>query len=297
MFRYLTILIISVSLTLLIFSSVLSKDSRGLDRNTTSTIKTHYDKDGNIVVNTVSRRFTFTEYLTENVFVPEQYRTLLLLEEFNSERNLRMEGEQSKVKVEAWIGKDANPTDKLWTIEQEGSEGSRYNRFYKITNRGCCGAEDTYLYFNFQSGQKIFTSNIELSEIEVPNTHVSLVRYAGFHSREASIAPAESGKYKDIVGIFQYGSESKVLGRLLLRTSLNETLGSPKIKFLYQKKLTETSPLMLWGADKKNDKSSLSDFSIILSYDTLQDIIIPVANDTLDIGRATIPKSFSLESL
>src|SRR6185503_18156801 len=118
MFRFLTIGILLVSLTVLIFSSVLSKDTRGVDRSTTSTIKTHYDKDGNIVVNRVIRRFTFTEYLTENVLVPEQYRTLLLLEEFNSERNLRMEGEQSKVKVEAWIGKDANPTEKLWTIEQ-----------------------------------------------------------------------------------------------------------------------------------------------------------------------------------
>jgi len=70
--------------------------------------------------------------------------------------------------------------------------------------------------------------------------------------------------------------------------------GTPKIQMLYGQKLTDSSPLELWGANKKADKSSLSGFSMVFSYGRNIRIVIPVSGDTLDLTRARTHPTFAL---
>jgi hypothetical protein len=280
-------------------ASVQGQDHKGLERTATSEIVTRTDKEKGIITTTTNRRFTFTDVYPDNIASDEQFRTLLLLEAFRSERILRAEGQQGSVTVDAWIGKDDSPGEKLWTIQQEGDEGAVADRFYRITKHGCCGAEDTFVFFNIMSGVKVFTSTGQLFQIEVPNTSNSLKRYVAYRSDMASIQYPESNNRKNLAGVLEYGSEAKVLARVMIRFKGNrEDTGTPKIQMLYRQKFTDSSPLELWGANKKNDKSSLSGFSIVLSYNRNDRIVIPVMNDTLQITRAGTPRfTLSLEAV
>jgi len=280
-------------------ASIRAQDHKGLERTATSEIVTRTDKEKGIITTTTNRRFTFTDVYPDNIASDEQFRTLLLLEEFRSERILRAEGQQGSVTVEAWIGKDDSPGEKLWTIQQEGDEGAVTDRFYRITKHGCCGAEDTFVFFNIMSGVKVFTSTGQLFQMEVPNTSNSLKRYVAYRSDMASIPYPESNNRNSLAGVLEYGSEARVLARVMIRFKGNrEDTGTPKIQMLYRQKFTDSSPLELWGASKKNDKSSLSGFSIVLSYNRNDRIVIPVMNDTLQITRAGTPRfTLSLEAV
>jgi hypothetical protein len=269
----------------------------GIDRKATSSIATRIDKEKGVVISTTNRRFTFTRVYPDNV--PEsQIRTLVILEEFRSERILEAEGQQGSVTAQAWIGNNASPNEKLWSIDQEGDEAAVDGRFYKVTKHGCCGAEDTYVFFNIMTGVKAFTSTGPLFQIDVPNTHSNaLKRYVAFRSDMASIPFPESKDTEKLAGVLEYGSESKVLARVSIRfVGERQDMGTPKIATMYRQKLMDTSPLELWGADKKNDPSSLSGFSIVLSYNRSIRIIIPVSNDAPDVTRARTHPMFALSS-
>jgi hypothetical protein len=276
-------------------TSIPGQNHKGLERTTSSEVATRTDKEKGIIVTTTNRRFTFADVYPDNLVSDENFRTLLLLEEFRSERILRAEGQQGTVTVQAWIGKDDSPREKLWTINQEGDEGAIADRFYRVTRHGCCGAEDTYVLFNIMNGAKVFTSTAPLFQIDVPNTSNALKRYVAYLSDMASIPYPESNNTQTLAGVVEYGSESKVLGRVMIRFKGNsEDTGTPKIQMLYRQKLADSSPLELWGADKKNDRSSLSAFSIVLSYTRNNRIVIPVSNDALQIARTPLNPTFAL---
>src|SRR5262249_11973594 len=157
------------------------------------------------------------------------------------------EGQLGDVTVQAWLGQDASPGEKLWTIKQEGDDGAVNDRFYRVTKHGCCGAEDAYVFFNIISGARVFTSTAQLFQIDVPNTRSGLTRYVAYHSDMASIQFEGSGDRQNLAGIIEYGSESKVVARVMIRfTGQRQDTGTPKIQMLYRQKLTDSSPLELW---------------------------------------------------
>lgn len=274
---------------------VLGQERKGLERTATSAIRTYVNSDGDLVAETVNRRFSFSTFYAENLFSKEHFRTLLLLEEFKSTRRIFAGQMQGTVRVEAWIGKDASPQNKLWTIEQSGDAGEVADRFYKVTKYGCCANISTDVYFSLGSGKKLYTTNTGLFEIVVPSTSVTLARYVAFHSPDAIVPPTEPQSAGTQAGVIQYGSETSVLQKVILR--FKGDIGPPRVRMLYKEKLVESQPLMLSGADKKNDKTSLSDFSVVLLFHDLRKVIIPVKNDQLLISAATVPQGYRLEAV
>lgn len=275
----------------------LAQQTSGVNRTATSTITTRNDKERGVIVQITNRRFTFTHYYPDKLGADEQFPTIMLLEEFTSERSLSAEGQEGNVKIEAWTGKDANASKRIWTIEHAGDEGEIFDRFYKVTKMGCCDAENTDFYFNLITGQKVFASTAGIFQIDVPNTSTAFNRYVAFHSSFASVPSVEGEKDQSIIGVIQYSSETKTLGRIILRgaTEAQRDMRLEKIKARYQRKLSDTDNLTLWGVDGKGAASSLSDFSIILSfYDNVQ-VEIPVTNDQPQIGRAILPKGLTLQ--
>ena len=288
-------IVLAMSTLWIAIVSIPAHSQKGIERTTTSEVASRTDKEKGVVVTTTNRRFTFTQVYPDNIVSEENFRSLLLLEEFQSERVLNGEGQEGMVAVQAWIGKDASPREKLWTIKNDGDEGAVTGRFYRITKHGCCGAEDTGVFFNIMTGAKVFTSTKPLFQIEVPNTGNAFTRYVGYRSDMASIQPGDSNEARSLAGIVEYGSESKVLSRVMIRfKGQPQDTGTPKLQMLYGQKLTDSSPLELWGANKKADKSSLSGFSIVFSYGRNTRIVIPVSGDTLDLTRARTHPMFAL---
>src|SRR5215210_3468912 len=112
---------------LLAQSGSYAQQPTGVNRTATSTITTRNDKERGVVVQITNRRFTFTSYYPDKLGPDEQFPTIMLLEEFTSERSLSAEGQEGTVKIEAWTGKDANASKKLWTIEHTGDEGEIFD--------------------------------------------------------------------------------------------------------------------------------------------------------------------------
>jgi hypothetical protein len=289
--RFIGLLVIGCALA----GFALGQESKGLERSTTSSIRTYVDSDGALLADTLNRRFTFTTFYTDGAFEKEQFRTLLLLEEFKSTRDTSRDQIRGTVKVEAWVGKDVSPQNKVWAIEQSGDAGLLVDRFYKVTKFGCCASIATDVYFSLLSGQKLYTTNTGLFEVIVPNTSVALTRYVAFHAPDAILPPSEPQSAESQAGVIQYGSEKSVLQRVILR--FKGDIGRPRVQMLYKEKIVESEPLMLWGADKKNDKTSLSDFSVVLLFHDLRKVIIPVKNDQLLVSAATVPQGYLLEAV
>jgi hypothetical protein len=269
--------------------------TKGVERSATSTVTTREEKDGSITAVVINRRFTFASVPAER---DDKARpALLLLEEFKHEQNSAAEGRKSSVVVEAWSGEGPNAVNAAWTIRSDGDEGVLADRFYKITRRGCCGAEDTFLFFNAESGRKVFTATGDLFRIEVPNT--PLRRFIAYHSMMASLPMPLPKPAKNALGVVTYGSDKEATQTVLVRSTAKnaEDTGTPTIKALYRQKIVAEIPLVLWGADKKNTPTSFSDFSLVLSFDQGQDIIVPVRNDRLDLKSAKLARGMALQAV
>jgi hypothetical protein len=269
-------------LTCALSLGAIAQTSDGLDRTATSSIKAARDKDGNSVITTINRRFMLVDVPTQPL-----PGALLLLEEFRREHQLGTEGGKGFVKVDAWFGE--NVSKKAWTIEQDGDEGRVFDEFYRVTKYGCCASIATNFFFNLETGQRVFSSTGELLTVIVPNT--GLYRYVAYHSNDAIIPPLEP-RVNEFRGLLQYGTTKTPLWKLAIYSKIEPIA---RIKFQYENKIVESGSLMLWGADGKKDKSSLSHFAIVISLGSSDDIVLPITNDTFDLTKATIPPRYRIE--
>lgn len=260
-------------------ASVAAQRVASLDRTAESSIRIAPDENGKPVLTTINRRFTFTESV----------RPILLLEEFRHDLEAGHEQAKGVVKVEAWRQPDLNT--KIWSIEQIGDEGRVSDEFYVVTKFGCCTALTTNIYFNIDNGERIFSATDKPSSVIVPNT--GLYRYVAYHANDAAIPLAETPD-SELQGVLQYVSPKGAIWKLALRSKRDVNV---HIKLRYQGKQEESDALMLWGVDGKADKSSFSNFSIVLSMDSAGEIVLPVSNDTVDLTKATIPPFFRVEVL
>lgn len=269
--------IILLLLVCVLPASISAQRVDSLDRTAESSIRLTRDEAGHPVITTINRRFT----------LGESVRPLLLLEEFRSDRELGHEQGKGVVKVDAW--REPDLANKAWSIEQSGDEGRVSDEFYVVTKFGCCTAATTNVYFNIDNGQRVFAATSKLSSVIVPNT--GLYRYVAFHSSEASILPFATQE-TDLKGVLQYVSYSAPIWKLAIYSKRDIV---PRIKFRYEGKVVESEPLMLWGVDGKSDKSSFSNFAIVVSMDSAGEIVLPIVNDRIDLTKATIPPLFRVE--
>lgn len=263
-------------------ASVSAQRSDELDRTAVSSVKISRQKDGKAVVTTINRRFTLV-----NAPVRLLRGALLLVEEVRHDREIVNESGKGLVKVEAWG--EPNFSKRIWSIEQSGDEGRVSDEFYVVTKYGCCMAHTTSVYFNIENGERVFSATDKPSSVIVPNT--DQYRYVAYHAREAAIVPTETDD-TDLKGVLQYASPTAPLWKLAIY-SKRDIVAS--IKFRYEGKVEESGTLMLWGVDGKRDKSSFSDFAIVVAAGSAGEIVLPVVNDTIDLTRATIPPHFRVE--
>lgn len=268
-----------------------AQNSKTFEKSTVSTVRTHKDKEGNPIIHIVNRRFTMVQLYNGG----ENPDGLLLLEEFDTERNLHAEGQKGTVRVEAGLGTETNPSKPVWMITQEGDTGDISEPFYKVTRYGCCAALNTDIYFNLRTGRKVFTSTTELAKVSVPNAGDAFNRFFSFRSLSGSIPLPEFEKDHRVVGIIEYGSETEVLSRVVVRVKTGEANDlNAQLRFLYQDKPVKERILDLWHADGKKEKASLSKFSIVLDLDENEIITIPMTNDLPDLARATVPAKYEV---
>jgi hypothetical protein len=264
--------------------------------STTSTIET-VKRDGIEFIVTTNRKFNFVP-----IYSGDGEASLLLLEEVRAEFSREVEGINSAMKVEAWIGK-GKPTKKAWTIKTDADEAEASDPFYKVTKFGCCAASNVYTWYNLLSGQKVFTGTNNFVKISVPNTGGdSLDRFVTFHSNMGATETPEQKRGKDVVGVLQYGSNKRVTHRIIVRSSEVEwlELGDPELGVTHQKetkfaKYDQQEEVALWAFDGRKATTSLSDFTVVLKWEDKGQIEIPFRNDAPVLSEAKTPAKIRLE--
>lgn len=265
--------------------------------STTSTIET-VRRDGIEFVVTTNRKFNYV-----SLYTGSGYESLLLLEEVRTELSREVEGSNSTMKVDAWIGKGRKPDKKAWMLKAAADVGEAAEPFYRTTKYGCCAAVNTWTWYNLFTGQKVFTGNTNLVKISVPNTGGdALDRFVTFHSNMASVEAPEMKRGKDVLGVLEYGSNKRATHRIVLRTSDSETfdLGPPDVGVSHQKetrfaKDDQEQEVALWAYDGKKGITSLSDFTVILKWEDAVQIVIPFKNDAPVLSEAKVPAKIKLE--
>lgn len=272
------------------------KANRPPPTSTTSTIET-VRKNGLDFIVTTNRKFNFVPLYADGT-----EDSLLLLEETRSEFSRQLEGSNSAMKIEAWIGK-GKPTKKAWTMKTEADISEADAPFYNLTKYGCCASVNVHSWYNLLSGQKVFTGTNNLLKISVPNTGgEALDRFVVFHSNQGATETPEMKRGKDVLGVLQYGTNKRVTHRIVLRTTDAETLelGDPQVGATHQKETQfaedyTIKEVALWAFDGKNNKTSLSDFTIILKWEETLRIEIPVKNDVPQLSDAKLPAKIKLK--
>ena len=263
--------------------------------STTSTFEIVRKSDREVFT-TNNRQFKYVSLFNE-----ENFKSMLLLEEIRTDVSPDVEGSNGTLKVDAWVGKTSKPDKKAWTIKSDANAGEAGDVFYKTTNFGCCASFNVYTWYNLLTGQKVFTGTTNFIKLSVPNTGGdSLDRYVTFHSREGTIDTPEIKRLQDVIGVIQYGTKSRATHRIVVRTSDAALIdgGVPELGVEHKAetkfaKDDQDEEVTLWGSDGKKDKSSLSDFSVILKWEDKQ-IEIPFKNDAPVLSEAKLPEKMKV---
>ena len=266
-----------------------------LRRQAESTAESWTGKDGRFLRHTVNRRFTFaTAY-------PERTREerLLLEETFDRLLDSGAEGEKSTVTVEARKAEsaDANP---LWRIRSAGGSGEPEGNLYRVTNPGCCGAQDLSTYFSLLNGRELFSADSPILQLEVPNTGVH--RYAAYRDLMSAGGVLEFGKEKGVIGVLQFGSDREPGAKVLVTAEKdfeNDNYTAKKSAFVHEGKEVEQPQFDLWSADGSSDPKKIGGFSIRIHDYMEPDFLleIPVEGDRLVIEKARTAPGVSLHPL
>ncbi|NQU67002.1 MAG: hypothetical protein HQ510_03580 [Candidatus Marinimicrobia bacterium] len=274
---------------------MLAQDS-GTSKTVNSKITTRNDLQHGPVATIVNSRYSFFRFHTGNIST-NQSQIIMLQEEIHTEKYLDIPSQESMVKTKAWIGTDANTDKYVWTIEAEGNVASITDRYYKVTKYGCCDAEATHTYFNIMTGKKVYISTSNMISIFVPNAPADIDRYVTYFSNNGSIQMKEFSSNKNVIGIIQYGSETKTSTKVLVRVNNDNYLDmySPVLLAQHQGKLDEFNELILWGSNGNTHADTLSNFTLNFEYYGMFEISIPVEKDVLMLNKAKSPPFVVLE--
>lgn len=223
----------------------------------------------------------------------------MILQETLERRDvLHEDADQSKVLVQAWIGKDVSASTPAWSFQQAGDLGdlAEEETFYRVTEYSHADLSPTYTFYDLFRGRKVYTSTSDrLFDVYVPNTGSRFIRYVAYAGSGSIDPPQECAKDKSVVGVLQYGSEDHVQERILVRATnpkagIDGNTNIATIAGRYPVKAAGDGPhsLGLWHADGMASPSALSHFTLHITFPTGHAFIdLPVENDRIDWSRVS----------
>ncbi|HEX9198250.1 MAG TPA: hypothetical protein VF865_01730 [Acidobacteriaceae bacterium] len=198
-----------------------------------------------------------------------------------------------------------------WTIKRDARDGVIFDRFYRTTEGGCCGANIRYTYFDLLTGQRRFSATRPIARIDVNDTTAGCCMLTRYFAVDRLSEPGDS----TFVAKLQYGSQdSEPRVTYLVFAPGNEDMAPAyvDVAFLQKGKLIPSVrsvdnasfddspypiPLEIFpeGYPKNPPPSAktLTDFSFVLRIGKNQHVTIPVIADHLAIDKATLPHGFT----
>jgi len=236
----------------------------------TSSASAAYVRQGDGAYVTDNKVFEFANPLNDD---GNGYIRLLLLKTMHNEHVDGSEETKGQLRVQAWTVAKNDTRQKRWFFSSEGNEGeSLYeDRFFRVTQWGCCDWPQVHWYFSLLSGKKLYVSNSALLSTSAPQGGPELARYVAFGYYDHGKPP-----------ILQYGSDLKVKQRFSL-LSRREYYDAPQV-FIRNGGEPAKSLVLEPSAG----------FTILLRYSDGVEIRVPIQNDGMQTDKADLPDGYSL---
>lgn len=268
------------------FSFTFSQEESIVQKKDFSSAKTSIDNTGRLVTELTNKKYDLI-----SVYNNKNFDRLLLDETIYHKIVPGQEGRITKVNIIAWALDDKNIFNKkIWEINDIGYEVDTYWDYIKLIIYGCCGSDDSFIFYHKDTGKKYLTSTSDFAFFNVPNTRNR--RVSTFHSSNAHTSQLFRGKYKFPLGILYYASREEVKYEILVAGKLNDLHGTPKMSFKDDKQ--ESSNLTLWSANGNSDLKAISGLSLIMDFDFFK-IEIPIVEDHLDLDNAVLPSEYVIK--
>jgi len=147
------------------------------------------------------------------------YIRLLLLKTIHNQHIDGREETTGQVRVQAWTLAKNGTRQKRWIFSAMGNDGasSYEDRFFRVTQWGCCDWPRVNWYYSLLSGKRMYVSNSDLLSTSAPQGGPQLARYVAFGYYDHGKPP-----------ILQYGGDLKVKQRFLLLSS-REYYDAPQV--------------------------------------------------------------------
>ena len=125
-------------------------------------------------------------------------------------------------------------------------------------------------------------------------------RVGAFHAAYSMTDAVTFGALKDrTVGLITYAAPDRPLARYRLLVASPDAvegfMGRGLVRLRLDGKSEDTDSLELWPADGKKDPRALGGFAIRLQLTDDKIVVIPVADDGLQIARASLPQGLTIE--
>ena len=227
-------------------------------------------KDNTTTYVTENRSFRFADVLGDE---GQNYEVGLLLEEtYHNEHSDGMDEVRGNATITAWTIGNGRQRKLRWTFKENGNEGELRNRFFRITAWGCCDSYDSIL-----TGRKLYVSNFDLLEIWGDGDGPQAWRYVAFGYADIhnSSRPPQ----------LQYGTDKKAAQRFSVVSS-REYYDAPQVFVTSKEKVQKSLDL----------RGSAMEFTILLKYDDVVELRVPVEADVIRADLAQLPKGYSLRA-
>lgn len=243
------------------------------------------------VVRIVNATFT-----TDLVFAPDfaTSRNVTYEQRITSEEAAGREGITSELEVTA-----RSEGKELWRIKDEGNEGAPLGEYYRTTEWGCCGAENTHRSYSAWTGKLAFTATADPLFLAIPNTPV---RRAVAYLSAYSVGGIDGERYPRGAGLLVLVDGDRTVDRVLLEA--DEGTGyewTPELELSDPtgEHQQNGDTFDFWSADGKPDPVGLTGIDLMLTWDAEMSAYgkIPIVAGKFDIEHAELGDSLSLRRL
>lgn len=197
------------------------------------------------------------------------------------------DGCDGKIDVTAYRRENKQFNSVAWSLHERGERAELFGRYLKIVRFGGGGSEDSTVFYNSETGRKIMNSSSDLFPL-------NNFRIVGYQSSKAEGIP-EYTPDKEELGVMLYATnEGSIVSQLAIFGGKDDPGWTPEISFKVGKEPpTKVLPPMNTSLDCL--KCQLTGFSIILTFDENQSVVIPVIQDSLDITHASVPRGMRIQ--
>ncbi|MBI3195868.1 MAG: hypothetical protein HYZ34_15575 [Ignavibacteriae bacterium] len=219
-----------------------------------------------------------------------------------------MEGSDGILSINAYLDGNMRYDKLVWSIVDSAEQSELWRNFIKTTNFACCGSENTYRYFNIESGKHIVSTSVPLARIEVfDSPDIQLQKtincYVAYLSSEVLNDNPFDKTDASTIGKLMLVNDVEVLQSLILLDTIKPEIQpawSPKVNVFrddYELR-DERNEIWLEGnVTEQNEKAVTGVFvRLVFNYmDDDREILVPIVDGRFDVSFIEKPSKIVIE--